>query len=458
MDRVSHEPKGPDTMTPKTLAGRIAGEVLLPTDDAYEQRRNVMFRTGRPAAIVRCQTSDDIRYGLEYARDAQLDVSVRSGGHSGPGFGTNDGGVVLDLSPMNTVEIVDPARRIIRIGSGATWIEVARPLAPHGLAISSGDTTSVGVGGLLLGGGIGWMVRKYGLTIDSLVAAEIVTADGRLRRASSDDHADLFWAIRGGGGNVGVVTSFDVVAQPVREVRFGTIAYPDADAATIVKRWRDAMRAAPDDLTTTVQLLPAGPGRLTAVVGVCLPEDGATVSPARVVEPLTRLVAEPRVEVSTRPYAEVFEESQELPPGLSPIAANVLTPDCSDELIDLVTSGLGGLGMTVGQFRSLGGAVARVPSEATAFAHRDSEALVIMALLKGTPETRARFDALRRTLRPLVSGSYSNLMNTTEPEDVASIYPPQTYERLTAVKRAYDPDNVFRHNYNVPPSRADALR
>ena len=190
-----------------------------------------MLASGSPAYVLRPKSVGDVQAAVRFAAGAGLALSVRGGGHGFPGFGTNDGGVVIDLSKLATVEIIDDERHLVRIGGGATWGQVAAALAPHGLAISSGDTRSVGVGGLTLTGGIGWKVRKYGLALDNVVAAEVVTADGEVVRASAEENPELFWAIRGGGGNFGIVTAFEFAAHPTTDVFFGKIAFPAAEAA-----------------------------------------------------------------------------------------------------------------------------------------------------------------------------------------------------------------------------------
>ena len=189
--------------------------------------------------------------GVRFAARSGLLLSVRGGGHGFPGFGTNDGGVVIDLSKLANVEIIDKERHLVRIGGGATWGQVAAALAPHGLAISSGDTKSVGVGGLTLTGGIGWKVRKYGLALDNVAAAEVVTADGEVVQASAEENPELFWAIRGGGGNFGIVTAFDFAAHPTTDVFFGKIAFAASEAATVIQGWADYLRTAPEELTST---------------------------------------------------------------------------------------------------------------------------------------------------------------------------------------------------------------
>ncbi|PZF83315.1 FAD-binding oxidoreductase, partial [Jiangella anatolica] len=283
----------------------VDGELIRPGDDAYDTHRNAYQRHGAPALIVRASSTDDVRRTVAAAQEQDLVLSVRSGGHGGPGFATNDGGIVLDLGPLDGVEVLDAGRRLVRIGAGARWAGVTRALAPHGWSISSGDTTDVGVGGLILGGGMGWLVRQEGLTIDALVAAEVVTADGRVLQAGADEHPDLFWALRGGGGNFGVVTSFDVIAQPVPEVYSGHIAYPRADAATVLRGWRDVMRAAPDALTSMVVLLPEGFAPQALIVGVCVAHGDAAAA-EQVIEPLLRIGGATPLDLRVRPYGDVL--------------------------------------------------------------------------------------------------------------------------------------------------------
>ncbi|GAA4700865.1 FAD-binding oxidoreductase [Phytohabitans rumicis] len=421
-------------------------DVVRPGDEAYDALRRTFVHEGEPALIVRCHSSDDVRHAIGYARDNGLVLSVRSGGHSGAGFGTNIGGVVIDLSPLDTVEVVDVHRRLVRLGTGARWKDVAEALAEHGLAISSGDTASVGVGGLMLGGGIGWLVRKYGLALDSLVAAEVVTADGRVVRASADEHADLFWAIRGGGGNFGVVTAFEVIAQPLRNVLYGTVTYPVEETAAVLRRWRDFLRTAGDDVTTTARVFPGQP----VMVAVCCPADAEPAARAAI-GPLLRLGTVLGQDIAVRRYPEVLESVGELPPGFRPVVRNGLVPDCTDELIDAALAGGAALGVYV-ELRGLGGAFGRVASDATAFAHRDSEAMLLTVQFDTSAAAVERFGELWRTLGSLTRGAYGNFLTTATDQDVATVYPPATYRRLAAIKGAYDPANLFSQNHNVRPA------
>src|SRR5689334_25136120 len=238
----------------------MAGGVLTPGQDGYEEAAVAAFAVGTPDLIVRPRDASGVAVAVRYAVGAGLPVSVRSGGHSPAGHSTSDGGVVIDLRHLREVRVLDPGTRRVRVGAGATWGAVAATLQRSGLALTSGDTASVGVGGLTLAGGIGWMVRRYGLAIDAVTGADLVTADGQLVRADATEHPDLLWALRGGGGNFGVVVSLDFTAQPVGAVHYGTIAYrldtPLGTAACgaagglpgLVRAWRDLMRVSDEDL------------------------------------------------------------------------------------------------------------------------------------------------------------------------------------------------------------------
>ncbi|WP_405084166.1 FAD-binding oxidoreductase [Microbispora sp. NBC_01389] len=433
-------------------APSLTGEIVRPGDEAYETLCRTSGGTGSPAYIVRCRDAEEVARAVRFATEEGLTLSVRSGGHHGAGFATNDGGLVIDLAPINGVEVFGGLDDIVRIGAGARWGEVARALAPYGLAVSSGDTAAVGVGGLMLGGGIGWMVRKHGLALDHLVAAEVVTADGRIVRASTTEHPDLFWAIRGGGGNFGVVTTFEVAATREREVTFARVVYPASQAAQVLRGWRDVMRAAGDELTSTAQLSPASGDDVPPTVVITACQAGGDHD---AVEPLTRLGDALGVDVAVKPYADLLVET---PPGPPPawhaLLRNRFARSCTDELIDTLVSRAGDVPMTVVELRALGGAMGRVPAGATAFAHRDAEILLTTVVLGGRAEhapVRESFEALWRGLTPHTAGAYGNFLSEPSKDDVAAVYPAGTYERLAAVKRRYDPANLFDQNINVGP-------
>jgi FAD/FMN-containing dehydrogenase len=438
----------------------MTAEVLRPGDHGYDEATRVFFATGRPALVVRPRDPDEVGAALRYAGHHDLAVSVRSGGHSPAGHSTNDGGMVVDLAHLDAIDVLDADRRLVRVGGGATWGQVTTALAPHGWALTAGDTTSVGVGGLTLGGGIGWLVRRHGLAIDNLVGARVVTADGGLVTASADEHADLFWALRGGGGNFGVVVDFDFIAQEVTTVHHGTVAYQVDDAADLLRRWRDAMRSAPEELSSTLALLPAMPDSpRTAMVMLCYgAAPGAQVADAdAAIEPLLELGTVTTASISERPYAEILEDAQ-LPPGIRLVSRNTLVRVLDDEVIEAIAGLSAAGGPRAIAVRSLGGAVARVPSDATAFAHRDAEVMVVCGTF--LPETATDTDlegALLpwHTVSTLGSGTYISFQGSATEADVAAAYPPATYARLAAVKRAYDPANLFALNHNVRPASAE---
>ena len=423
----------------------------------YAAARTTYMGTGTPDVVLRCSTTDQVAAGIALAVSRGVPLSVRSGGHSALGFGTNDGGVVLDLSGFDEVEVLDAARGLVRLGTGATWGAVADTLAGHGLAVTSGDTRSVGVGGLALSGGMGWMVRKHGLTLDAVRAAEVVTTDGRVLRTSAEQQADLFWAVRGGGGNVGVVTRLELEAAPVSAVVAGMVTFAPDDVDALLRGYRDAMRAAPDELTTALLLVP-GMGDWPAAVSVFCCWAGADEDAATAALAPVRALAKPLSDdVRLRPYAEVLEEAHP-PPGVRGVVSNALFRELDDEALDAVAGVYdGGAAGRVLFVRWLGGAMARVPSDATAWGHRDVEAMVAHAAFVPLD---ASDDDVEAALRPgraidrLGCGAYAGFLSSAGPDDVARLYPSATLARLRAVKRAYDPDNVLRLNFNVPPAEA----
>ncbi len=435
-------------------------EALRPGDDGYDDAARVFFASGEPALVVRPRDPDEVAIALAHAVHLDLAVSVRSGGHSPLGHGTNTGGMVIDLAHLDTVEIIDARRRVVRVGGGATWGRVAAALDPHGWGLTAGDTANVGVGGLTLGGGIGWMVRRHGLAIDNLVAARVATADGRLVTASAEEHPELFWALRGGGGNFGVVLDFDFVAQEVTTVHYGTITYRLDDLAGLLVRWRDAMRVAPEELSSTLVLMPRMPAApASAMVLLCYAgEPGTTLLEAdAAIEPLLELGTVTAASIAERRYADVLEDAQH-PPGLRLVGRNTLVPTLGDEVITAIDHLHGTPAPAAIAVRSLGGAFGRVPTDATAFAHRDAEAMVVCGLM--LPETATDADVERalvpwRAVAAHGTGTYVNFQGSATAEDVAAAYPPATHARLAAVKRAYDPGNLFALNHNVEPAPAE---
>lgn len=437
------------------LSDRIAGEVVLPGNPTYDDLRNVFNRTGNPAGIVRARNHADLVTALRFAREQGLAISVRSGGHGLTGAATNDGGLVLDLSHFKNVEILDSVRHLVRVGAGARWGEVARALGSWGLALSSGDTNQVGVGGLTLGGGIGWMVRTSGLTIDHLHAAELLTADGHLLRVSAEEHPDLFWAIRGGGGNFGIVTSFELHAHPCPTVVGGLVSYNTAERETVLTNWARAMRAAPETLNSTIVLFsgfgPQMPSQI--MVFLCYAGDDE-VKADHAIQPLLHLGTVESQDIRKRPYHTMLEDAAP-PPGVRTASHNGFLKTLSSEMLTLLATHYGQAGQPLAQIRSLGGAMARVSSQETAFAHRENEALVVVPAFAPVNATEEQTHQIRqaawRPLEPWASGAYVNFLSEASEASVAAAYPSATYARLARIKALYDPDNVFHFNQNIKP-------
>jgi FAD/FMN-containing dehydrogenase len=432
------------------------GDIIEPDGAEYESARRSVLVSGSPAHVLRPTSVNDVQAGVAFAVGAGLVLSVRGGGHGFTGFGTNDGGLVIDLGLLADVEIIDTDRHLFRVGGGATWGKVADVLAAHGLAISSGDTRSVGVGGLTLSGGIGWKVRKYGLALDNLVAAEVVTAAGDVVRASADENPELFWAIRGGGGNFGIVTSFDFVAHPTTDVFHGSIAFPASEAATVLQGWADHLRTAPEELTSNVVVANPFAGGPEAPVEIHAVFDGDDPELAsRAIDPIRRLGTVLHDNVALKPYADVLEEGMIPPPGIQFLAksAFVEEPSVSEVLRILADVGTSARPPIIG-LRSVGGAVSRVADGATAYGHRRAELMFVTTYVGPQPvvdAARPALDEIWAGLGPHVSGAYANFLTTATDEDVAAVYPTDTYRRLAAVKREYDPGNLFARNHNIRP-------
>jgi FAD/FMN-containing dehydrogenase len=434
----------------------FGGDIIEPGAADYEPASRSVLALGSPAYVLRPGSAGDVRAGVRFAAGAGLVLSVRGGGHSFAGFGTNDGGVVIDLTRLAHVEIIDRDRHLVRIGGGATWGAVAAVLAPHGLAISSGDTKGVGVGGLTLTGGIGWKVRKYGLALDSLVAAEVVTAGGEAVRASADEHPELFWAIRGGGGNFGIVTAFEFAAHPTTDVFYGRISFPASEAATVLQGWAAHLRTAPEELTSVVEFANPFAGGPDAPVEIRVAFDGDDPGlAAKAIDPIRQLGTVLDDDVALTPYADTLVDGLTPPPGVQVVPRSGFVGNGSvSEVLAILTEVGASQRSPFIAVRSVGGAVSRVPDDATAYAHRRAELMFVTTVAGPAPvveAARPALDAIWGRLAPYVDGAYANFLTSATEQDVAAVYPAATYERLAAVKRQYDPGNLFSGNHNVRP-------
>jgi FAD/FMN-containing dehydrogenase len=362
--------------------------------------------------------------------------------------------MVIDLMHLKDIDVYDKTKHLVRVGAGAIWVEIGTALQKHGLALSSGDTRTVGVGGLTLGGGVGWMLRKYGLAIDSLAGVEIVTASGQVLHAAADENEDLFWAIRGGGGNFGIVTQFEFAAHPVGQVFAGPIVYGLDDLPTLLRGWRDAMRQADENLTTMLITLPSFMGNPPAATVVCCYADDDEAKAAAALEPLKHLGKLVSQDIQKKAYVDVLEDAH-VPSGVRVITRDGFVKDFSDELIDTIAGQYTADSGPILQIRSVGGAMNRVAAQATAFAHRDKEVLLVEPFFvppDAAPDVIAKALQPWKQIEPFLSGAYGNLSGGNHDEDISTIYPPATYERLAAIKRQYDPDNLFSQNFNVKPA------
>jgi len=445
------------TSAQEILRRDFGGTIIEPGAAAYESASRSLFASASPGHILRPKSIRDVQAAVRFAAHTGLLLSVRGGGHGFAGFATNDGGVVIDLSDLANVKIIDDAQHLVRIGGGATWGRVAAALAPYGLAISSGDTKSVGVGGLTLTGGIGWKVRKYGLALDSVVAAEVVIASGAVVNASAQENPELFWAIRGGGGNFGIVTAFEFAAHPTTDVFYGTIAFPASQRASVLQGWAEYLRSAPEELTAVVTLANPVADGPEASLEIHVVFDGDDPDrAAEALEPIRHLGTVIDDHVALTPYADTLEDGATPPPGIEVVTRSAFVDKESvPEVLLILAEVAAAKGSPFIGLRSVSGAVSRVPNDATAYAHRQAE-LVLLTLTAGpkpvVEAAKPALDAIWGKLTPHIHGAYANFLGSATDEDVAAIYPTETMRRLAAVKYRYDPSNLFARNHNVLPS------
>lgn len=411
-------------------------EALRPGHPAYPEAATTLLGAGTPDLIVRPSSAADVAAAVDHARSHALELTVRSGGHSIAGLSRAEAGVLLDLRAMDRIQ-VDPVTRLVRIGGGASWGQVAEALRSHGLGLTAGDTAGVGVGGLTLGGGIGWMVRRHGLAIDSLVGAQVVTPDGQVREVGPGQDPELFWALRGGGAGLGVVTRFDFVAQQVSDVVFGRLVLALDDVPRLLAGWRDVQLGADDRLTTTLSLMPALGGEpAVAVVALCFA--GSQDDAASLLARLRGLGPVLSDDVAVRPYAEILED-EEPPAGMRLSMRNALLPELDEEVLaditDLVTP------PTMVTLRALGGAFSRVPTEATAFPDRSAQALVVAVRFSTDPDdpALAQIPGWERVARH-GTGAYGNFESEVAPSWSDTT---PTGHRLARVRADLDPTGLL---------------
>jgi FAD/FMN-containing dehydrogenase len=453
--------------TMEALESTVRGEVIRPEDPAYEDARTVHngMIDRRPAAIVRCASVEDVIATVNFAREQGLDLSVRGGGHSVPGFGTNDDGVVCDLSAMREVQ-VDPDKRTARVQGGATWNDFDAAAHPHGLATTGGIISTTGVGGLTLGGGIGHLARGCGLSLDNLISAEVVIADGSVVTASDSENEDLFWALRGGSGNFGVATSLEFRLHPVSDIYGGPIFYPVDRAADVMRAYREFIADAPEELGAffAFQIAPPLPfipeerhGETMCLIVTCWSgpvEDGPAA-----IAPLLEIAPVVASGVDVMPYPALNSAFDELlPKGLQHYWKAAFVKELTDDAIAAHVE----CGPRVPCVEStmhlypINGACHRVGPDETAFAHRDANFACVIAGMWPDPADNKRNTAWVRDYYEAVSphseaGGYVNFMASDDQGRVRDNYG-RNYDRLLEVKRRYDPENVFHMNQNIDPA------
>ena len=442
------------------LAGQISGSVVGPEDAGYDAARAVHngMIDRKPAAIVRARATGDVVAGLAFAREGGLEVSVRGGGHNVAGRAVTDGGVMIDLAEMKGIA-VDPDSATATAEGGVLWGELNDAAAEHGLAVTGGAISSTGIAGYTLGGGLGWLMAKHGLAADNLLSAELVTADGEVLEVDADSHPDLFWALRGGGGNFGVATSFTYQLHPVDTIVGGLIAHPIEAAGDLLRFYREAIAGASDDLSVFAGLVHAPDGSGMKLAALIVFHTGDAETAERDLEPFKTWGSPLMVEVGPMPYPvmnTILDAAY--PVGALNYWMSSFVKGLSDELIDIVVERFAAIPspMSVILFEHFHGAVTRVGVTDTAVPHRDEGWNLLLPSQWTDPAdtekniawTRETFSALRPHFG---TGRWLNYLGDDQADDaIRAAYGPN-YDRLVEVKRKYDPDNVFHLNHNIVP-------
>ena len=440
------------------------GQVITPNDAGYDEARTVFFGgiDRRPAVIIRPADAAGVAHVISLARDSGMELAIRSGGHSAAGHSLSEGGIVLDLKDMKALEI-NVARRTAWAETGLTAGEYTARVGAYDLATGFGDTGSVGIGGITLGGGVGYLVRKHGLTIDNLLGAEVVTADGQILQVNAESHPDLFWAIRGGGGNFGVATRFLYQLHEVRSVVGGMLILP-ATPETIASFIAIAQDA-PEELSTIANVMSAPPmpflppeyhGKLILFAFLVYAGDDLETG-ERAILPFRKLATPIADMLKPIRYPEMFPAEQEDYHPTS-VGRTMFLDKVDHAVAESIVEHLNAsdAAMRVAQLRVLGGAMARVPVGATAFAHRQAPIMVNLAAFYNGAEDKARreswVDDFAAAMSQGYSGVYVNFLSAEEGSRVRDAYPGAIWERLAAVKARYDPENLFKLNHNITPA------
>jgi FAD/FMN-containing dehydrogenase len=434
----------------------LVDAVIEPGDAAYARVKSTYMRGGSPGLVFQVKNTDQVVEALAFARaHPHVPLAVRSGGHGISGRSTNNGGIVIDLKKLNTIEVLDPLTRRVRIGPGARWMDVAAALAPYGWALSSGDYGGVGVGGLATAGGVGWLARAHGLTIDHLRAVEMVLADGSVVRTDDEENRELFWAVRGAGANFGIVTSFEFEVDEVGEVGWATFLFDASDTAGFLEKWGAAVEAAPRDLTSFLIVSPPRRGQPPLAYALTMVNSDQPETIINRLQPLVRIAPLYDQQVVITSYPAVMANAQDVdhngvgePTARSGLIDHI-TPEFAAAAARLIQSGV----VYFFQIRSVGGAVADVDPDTTAYAYRSANFHVT-----GFGASRERMNAAWDEIRGHFKGLYLSFDTDLRPERLNDAFPPKTLERLRVLKARYDPDNVFRDNFNITPAPQGQLQ
>ncbi|MFL5969212.1 MAG: FAD-binding oxidoreductase [Gaiellaceae bacterium] len=442
------------------LRGQISGSVLEPADAGYDAARTVHngLIDRRPALIVRCRTTNDVVAAVAFARRAGLEISIRGGGHNVAGRAVTDGGLMIDLAEMKGIAVV-PDRATARAEGGVVWRELNEAAAQHGLAVTGGTVSGTGIAGYTLGGGLGWLMSKYGLAADNLLAAELVTAEGDILHVDAASHPDLFWALRGGGGNFGVVTAFTYRLHRVTTIVGGLIAHPIEAAPDLLRFYRDAVADSPDDLTAFAGLVHAPDGSGAKLAALVVFHVGDADTAERELAPFKEWGSPLVVDVGPMPYPAMNTLLDAgFPDGALNYWLSSFTRGLPDELVDVAVERFAGAPstMTAILFEHFHGAVTRVDPNETAVPHREvGWNLLIPAVWTDAAHTDANIAWSRETFAAMKphfgGGRWLNYLGDDQGDGaIRAAYGPN-YDRLREVKRRYDPDNVFHLNHNVTP-------
>lgn len=431
------------------LPASLVGKVVEPGDREYARVRSSYVYAGSPGLVVRTTSAQDVADALAFARRQDVPFAVRSGGHGISSRSTNDGGIVIDVGKLDTVEVLDRDRGLVRIGAGARWGDVAAALSPHRLAISSGDYGDVGVGGLVTAGGQGFLARSYGLTLDHVVAAEVVLADGRIVRTDAEHEPDLLWAVRGAGANFGIVTSVEIEAAQVGNVVYATIVYDATDTAPFIASWAALVEDSPRELTSFLTMIPASGQNPAIGYAIVVWANDDTDAAIRSLEQFLDLAPVLQQQAQLVPYSSAVAPHHGQHTGGADSASRGglvehVTPELASLLAELVQSGVSDMV----QLRAVGGAVNDLDPMATAYAHR-TQNFSLAAAARGSQRTQ--IDAWWERLAPHLDGVYLSFETNQSPARIAEAFPPATLDKIARLKALYDPGHVFDGNFGVAP-------